>query len=663
MNLSPSPIQKFFANNGRPLVGGLLFTYEAGTSDKVDTYTNAGGALNTNPIVLDFRGECRLWIDPQQAYKFVLAPRGDTDPPTNPIWTVDDITAAPLAFDNASVDIGSVNNISLNIPQISSPVEFTRVVFKVAFTNTGPTTLQINGGPAHDLVYQDGSQFVGQDVLADGFYEAVFTGGEWQLQGPAVANWITESESNAGITTVNVRYEEGDVRRYGAIADGITNDLAAFQTAARLPVVSAIGLDCVVQGQVDILDGQTWLLAGATLRMTGTTTTMLSADGVNDWSLNGPFEIVGDGSTIGTSRGVYVNNCNGYVVNDYKGTSIRGHAAYTDVGSNTVPRGDRGHWLNMRARGCWVGFENRPGGDAEYCTLTAPMITECRTGLVISAGNTIVIGGNVVDNFEGIFLGNGTNNGHGMLVGVNANHNTSYNLRCFEVSLGFDIVGCHFYGDDAIGAGKVWFDGCAGVQLIGGHIDALVENDGNLGVNYLTHVMFPGTLTSIAGTDPQFLYVNDCQTLDAGPSGLNDPSPMYVLARRSTNQTLTAGSSVVSIMDTEVSDNRLVYDNTTGVFTVPSGIPTRVYEVAVNYTVTAASGLTSAGFVSVQVNGADVAYLSLVAVSGALALASGTASLELAATDALRIQVRANAGSVTPVLDANASQMSVNLLV
>ena len=96
MNLSPLPIQKFFANNGQPLAGGLLFTYAAGTSNKIATYVDSSGtSVNSNPIVLDSRGECRLWIDPRRAYKFVLAPAGDTDPPSSPLWSVDDITAAP----------------------------------------------------------------------------------------------------------------------------------------------------------------------------------------------------------------------------------------------------------------------------------------------------------------------------------------------------------------------------------------------------------------------------------------------------------------------------------------------------------------------------------------------------------------------------------------
>jgi hypothetical protein len=94
MNLSPLPIQKFFDNNGTPMAGGLLFTYVSGTSTKLATYKDQAGTLNSNPIVLDFRGEANVWLDQTLTYKFVLAPVGDTDPPTKPIWTVNNISAA-----------------------------------------------------------------------------------------------------------------------------------------------------------------------------------------------------------------------------------------------------------------------------------------------------------------------------------------------------------------------------------------------------------------------------------------------------------------------------------------------------------------------------------------------------------------------------------------
>lgn len=67
---SPNIFNRFEDNNGKPLAGGLLFTYKAGTNDLLETYKDADGtALNTNPIVLDDRGYCRIFIkavDPEE---------------------------------------------------------------------------------------------------------------------------------------------------------------------------------------------------------------------------------------------------------------------------------------------------------------------------------------------------------------------------------------------------------------------------------------------------------------------------------------------------------------------------------------------------------------------------------------------------------------------
>lgn len=93
MMLSPLPIQKFFDNFGRPMVFGRLFTYVAGTTTKLVTYQDPAGLTpNSNPIVLNFRGEAEIWLDPSLSYKYVLTPPGIDDPPTNPVWTVDGIS-------------------------------------------------------------------------------------------------------------------------------------------------------------------------------------------------------------------------------------------------------------------------------------------------------------------------------------------------------------------------------------------------------------------------------------------------------------------------------------------------------------------------------------------------------------------------------------------
>lgn len=89
---------------GAPLVGGLLFFYAAGTTTKQTTYTNSTGTVaNTNPVVLNSLGQpsTEIWWANGQPYKMVIAPSTDTDPPTNPIRTFDnlrginDTTTAP----------------------------------------------------------------------------------------------------------------------------------------------------------------------------------------------------------------------------------------------------------------------------------------------------------------------------------------------------------------------------------------------------------------------------------------------------------------------------------------------------------------------------------------------------------------------------------------
>jgi hypothetical protein len=66
---------QFFDNNGVPLNGGLIYTYAAGTTTPVATYTSStGGTANTNPIVLDSAGRtpAQIWLTEGSSYKFVL---------------------------------------------------------------------------------------------------------------------------------------------------------------------------------------------------------------------------------------------------------------------------------------------------------------------------------------------------------------------------------------------------------------------------------------------------------------------------------------------------------------------------------------------------------------------------------------------------------------
>jgi hypothetical protein len=67
--------QQFFDDNGVPLAGGLIYTYQAGSSTPLVTYTTNGGTIaNANPIVLDASGRTpqQIWLLTGFSYKFVL---------------------------------------------------------------------------------------------------------------------------------------------------------------------------------------------------------------------------------------------------------------------------------------------------------------------------------------------------------------------------------------------------------------------------------------------------------------------------------------------------------------------------------------------------------------------------------------------------------------
>lgn len=104
-NLSPSPKLQFFDANGNPLSGGKLYTYAAGTTTPLATYTDFGaGTPNTNPIILDSRGEANVWLG-SAAYKLVLTTSTGVE-----IWTVDNVQTD---YANALADLAASSGSSL----------------------------------------------------------------------------------------------------------------------------------------------------------------------------------------------------------------------------------------------------------------------------------------------------------------------------------------------------------------------------------------------------------------------------------------------------------------------------------------------------------------------------------------------------------------------
>jgi hypothetical protein len=133
--LSPSPKAQFLDASGNPLVGGKVYTYAAGTTTPLATFTTGAGTVaNTNPVILDSRGEANIWYSNGTSYKVAL-----TDSADALIWTVDNIaTIGSLAFQNA-------NAVAITGGTIGSGVTFNGNTTGTASNVTGVVAVA-NGG-------------------------------------------------------------------------------------------------------------------------------------------------------------------------------------------------------------------------------------------------------------------------------------------------------------------------------------------------------------------------------------------------------------------------------------------------------------------------------------------------------------------------------------
>jgi len=100
--ISPQPKLQFLDNNGVPLSGGKVYTYAAGTTTPLTTYTDyTGNTANSNPVILNSRGECDIWLG-TSSYKFKLATSTDVE-----VWTVDNISVLSSSANITFVESGT----------------------------------------------------------------------------------------------------------------------------------------------------------------------------------------------------------------------------------------------------------------------------------------------------------------------------------------------------------------------------------------------------------------------------------------------------------------------------------------------------------------------------------------------------------------------------
>lgn len=235
--LAPYTLQRFFDNNGNPLVGGQVFTYAGGTNTPLATYTDSTGATqNTNPITLNFRGEASIWLPVNVAYKFVVQ-----DSLGNQISATDQITNLSLVSLYGGTDTGVANAYILNFASPLPPTTNGQVVYWVpSNSNTGPSTLNVNGGGATPILNPNGTVLGANQLIAGQFVSTIYLNGIWQLYGGSgtgvnVGTFGQETPLTAAATT-----DLGSVSGHNVQIVGTTT-ITSFGASAQIVAPIYIG--------------------------------------------------------------------------------------------------------------------------------------------------------------------------------------------------------------------------------------------------------------------------------------------------------------------------------------------------------------------------------------------------------------------------------------
>ena len=259
--VTPTAKAQFIDAAGIPLAGGLLYTYAAGSTTPQATYTDStSSTANSNPIVLDSRGEANIWLS-GSTYKFTLCDANNTE-----IWTVDNIAAPSTAL---------------------SPVFTSNVT--ISTDSAGPALLitQTGAGAAirvQDSADPDSSPFVVDTSGQVGIGTATpsnaldVAGGAIQIStSGGTARTVMSADSTDSIFSIN------DDRNFTVKTNTATrltiNSTAATSTVpVVLPSAPTTTLQAATKGYVDGLTGAP---AGVIMAFAGTTapTGFLSCDG------------------------------------------------------------------------------------------------------------------------------------------------------------------------------------------------------------------------------------------------------------------------------------------------------------------------------------------------------------------------------------------------